>query len=127
MHADPAARVRPCHAARLSSAPAARMAATLRPVVHQVSRVVPAESGQQEIRPAPASLVRAKPPRRGLRRDLRRLAGAAFRLAAALRWLARLPEVAVCRPFDEGTRRGKAPGDYTYRRRSGAHAHPHVV
>ena len=94
VHADPAARVRPCRPACLSAAPAARVAAALRQVVHQVPRVVPAEPGQQEVRPAPAPLVCAEPSGRGLRRDVRRLARPAFRLAASLRRLARAPEAA---------------------------------
>ena len=39
-----------------------------------VSRVLHAEAVQQELRPAPRSLVRAEPSRRRLRRDVRRLA-----------------------------------------------------
>ena len=53
---------------------AAAAAADLRPVLHAVPGLLHAEAVQQELRPAPRQLVRAEPSRRGLRRDVRRLA-----------------------------------------------------
>ena len=47
-----------------------------------VSGVLHAEAVQQELRPAPRSLVRAEPSRRGFRRDLRRLARSAVDVGA---------------------------------------------
>ena len=60
-----------------------------------VSGVLHAEAVQQELRAAPRRLVRAEPPRRGLRRDVRRLADADERVAAALRRLAGAQEARV--------------------------------
>ena len=82
VHEDPAPRGGPRHRQRLQAAPAAAAAADLRPVLHAVSGLLHAEAVQQELRSASRQLVRAEPSRRGLRRDLRRLADAGRRLAA---------------------------------------------
>ncbi len=71
------------NAYKLRLPPAAPRA--VRQVVGSLSGVLHAEAVQQELRPAPRSLVRAEPSRRGLRRDLRAVADAAVELAAALR------------------------------------------
>ena len=56
--------------------------------VGAVSGVLHAEAVQQELRAAPRLVVRAEPSRRGLRRDVRGVADAEQRVAAALRRLA---------------------------------------
>ncbi len=66
---NPPPRGGACHRQRLQAAPAAPAAAAVRPVVSAVSRLLHAETLQQELRPAPRQLVRAKPSGRGLRRD----------------------------------------------------------
>ena len=63
--------------------------------VEALPGVLHAEAVQQELRAAPRRLVRAEPPRRGLRRDVRRLADAEQRVAAALRRLAGAAEARV--------------------------------
>ena len=66
------------------TAAAADPAASVRQPRHAVSRVLHAEALQQELRPAPRSLVRAEPSRRGFRGDLRRLARSAVALGDAV-------------------------------------------
>ena len=88
VHEDPAPRSRTRDRQRLQAAAAPAPAADLRPVVHAVPGVLHAEAVQQELRPASRQLVRAEPPRRGLRRDVRGVAESQARLAEALRGLA---------------------------------------
>ena len=69
--------------------------AGLRVARRAVPGVLHAEAVQQELRAAPRLLVRAEPSRRGLRGDVRRLADAEQRVAAALRRLAGAQEARV--------------------------------
>ena len=108
MHAHPAPRGRPRDAAFLSAAPPPALAGTVRPLLHPLSGLLSAESGQQELRPASAAVVRAEPSGRGFRRDLRGLAAPALRLAQALRGLAGAQEARICRRADGGDRRRAA-------------------
>ena len=85
---DPPPRSRARHRQRLPAEEPAAPPACLRPVVHAVSGLLHAQAVQQKLRPAPRQLVRAEPSRRGLRRDVRRVADARLRLAHALRRLA---------------------------------------
>ena len=85
---DPAPRGRPRDRQRVSAAPPADAAPALRPPDDAVPRVLHAEAVQQELRPAPRSLVRAEPSRRGLRRDVRGLARSAVDVGDAVRRLA---------------------------------------
>src|SRR6185295_7298899 len=65
-------------------------------------------SVQQELRAPPRAAVRAEPSRRGLRRDLCRLADAGERVAEALRRLAGAAQVALRRGSDERDRASRA-------------------
>ena len=67
---------------------------------HAVSRVLHAEAVQQELRAAPRSLVRAEPSRRGLRRDVRRVARSGVDVGDALRGLAGAAEARIHGPAD---------------------------
>ncbi len=60
MHAHPAPRGRPCDPAFLPAAPPPALAGAVRPLLHPLSRLLPAEPGQQELRPASAPVVRAR-------------------------------------------------------------------
>src|SRR4029453_15974870 len=71
---DSAARGGARHRQRLHPAAAAAATTAVRSPRDRVSRVLHAQTVQQELRPAPRSLVRAEPPRRGFRRNVRRLA-----------------------------------------------------
>ena len=86
------------HSYRLQ--PPAALAGIVRPLLHPLSRLLPPQSGQQELRPASAPVVRAEPSGRGFRRDLRGLAAPALRLAQALRRLAGAQEARICRRAD---------------------------
>ena len=77
-------------------------AAAVRHAGHAVSRVLHAEAVQQELRPAPRPLVRAEPSRRGLRRDLRRLARPAIDVGGALRRMAGRAEARIHGSPDAG-------------------------
>ena len=65
-----------------------------------ISRVLHAEAVQQELRPAPRSLVRAKPSRRGFRRNVCRVARSAVDVGHALRRLAGAAQARVHGPPD---------------------------
>src|SRR5438132_1655988 len=71
-------------AALLSTPAPPPLAAAVRSVLETLSELLPAQSGEQTFRPASAPVVRAEPPGRGFRRDVRRLAAAALELAHAL-------------------------------------------
>src|SRR5207245_11122010 len=86
--AHPAPRDRPRAGERLSPAAAHPAAAALRQDLDSLSRSLRAAALQQELRHPPRRLVRAEPSRRGLRRDLRGLAGTGLELARSLPWLA---------------------------------------
>src|SRR5690606_15863840 len=87
--------------ARLAAPPPAPVAGAVRAVVPPLPRVLPAQPGQPPLRPAPEALLRPEPSRRGLRRDLRRLAPSPLRLAEAVRGVAGVAEARV---------RGRADG-----------------
>ncbi len=95
VHAHPPARGRPRGGQRLQAAPPAAAARAVRALVGGVSRVLHAETVQQELRDAPRSLVRAEPSRRGLRRDVRGLADAAVQLGTAVCGLAGAEEAGI--------------------------------
>ena len=91
------------------AAPAPPPARAVRQPVGAVPRVLHAEAVQQELRAAPRLLVRAEPPGRGLRRDVRRLADARQQLGAALRRLAGAEEARVHGPADAVAGRARRP------------------
>src|SRR5687768_15827620 len=88
MHADHAPRSRACVSACLSAAATPALAGTVREIVDAISGVLPPQPGQQALRPAPPSLVRAKSSRRRLRGDVCGLAPFASRLAQEIRRMA---------------------------------------
>ena len=75
-----------------------------------ISRVLHAEAVQQELRPAPRSLVRAEPSRRRFRRNVRRVARPAVDVGDALRRLAGAAQARIHGPADARARarRGRA-------------------
>src|SRR5687768_14658709 len=111
MHAHPSPRGRPCHAACLSAAAPAPLAATVWAFLQALSQALSAQPPQSAFRPASPALVRAKPSGRGFRRDFRGLAHAAIQLAQALCRLARAEEAGICRRADGGDRRAEAFAD----------------
>ena len=84
VHAHPAPRARPRHRQRLHAPPPPAPPGAVRVLVDRLPRVLHAEAVQPQLRPAHRQLVCAEPSRRGLRRDLRRLAESAIRLAPPL-------------------------------------------
>ena len=70
--------------------------------------LLPAQSGQPPLCPASSALVCAEPSGRGLRRNLRGMAAAAFELADALCRLAGAEEARICRRADGRNRRQTA-------------------
>ena len=80
----------------------------VRPFVHPLSGLLPAEPGQPALRPASAALVRPESPGRRFRRDVRGLAHAALELAPALRGMAGAQEARICRRADGRDRRQAA-------------------
>src|SRR6266702_4020475 len=62
VHGHSPSRGRPCRAARLPAAPSPAMAAVVRPVFETLPALLPAQSGQPALCPAPSALVRAEPP-----------------------------------------------------------------
>ncbi len=83
---------------------AAAPAAGVRPVLHAVPGLLHAEALQQELRAAPGQLVRPEPSRRGLRRDVRRVADPGCRLAHPLRRLAGAEEARLHGDADDRAR-----------------------
>ena len=104
VHEAPAPRARPRRAARLRPASPPPLARPLRQLVPALPRILPAEPREPPLRAAPRLLVRAGPPRRGLRRDLRGLADAGLALAQALRRMAGAAQARVRRRADVGAR-----------------------
>ena len=80
---DPAPRGRARDRQRVPAAPPADAPRGCSAPGDALSRVLHAEAVQQELRPAPRSLVRAEPSRRGLRRDVRRVARSRSRVGDA--------------------------------------------
>src|SRR4051794_33247103 len=107
MHGHPPSRSGPRHTARLSAATPPALAAIVRPVVETLSALLPAQSGEQALRPASAAVVCAEPSGRGFRRDLCGVAAAALELADAICRLAGTEEARIYRRAD-GRDRGKA-------------------
>ncbi len=108
MHAHPAPRGRPRHAALLCAASSSPLAAPVRPFIDALSALLSARSGEPEFRPASPALVCAKPSGRGFRRDVRGVADAALELAQALRGLAGAEEAAIRRRADGGDRQARS-------------------
>ena len=111
VHAAPAPRDRACHRERLPPAPAPPPAA-LRQVLRAIPGLLRPTTVQPPLRRAPGAVVRAEPPRRGLRRDL----GSAWcpsRTGASGTRVARAQEAqymdAVMREIADGVRRS-SPG-----------------
>src|SRR5215471_6415086 len=100
VHGHSPSRGRPCRAARLPAAPPPALAAAFRPFLETLSALLSAKSGEPALCPASSALVRAKPSGRGLRRNLRGLAAAAFELADTLCRLACAEEARICRRTD---------------------------
>ena len=111
------------HAYRLSPPPP--LAAALRPLLDPLSALLPAEPVEPQLRPASAPVVRAEPPRRGFRRDLRRVAEPALQLAQALPGMAGAEEAQLRRRADARDRRRQAGAHPPSRRRSGQPARQH--
>src|SRR6185369_17557285 len=84
----------------LPAAAAAAAAGRVRLAVRTLPGVLHAEAVQQELRAAPRRVVRAEPPRRGFRRDVRRVAVAGKRVAAALRGVAGAAKARIHGPAD---------------------------
>ena len=126
VHAHPAPRGRTRRAARLSAQPPPPLAEAVRPRLEALSALLPARSGQQELRAASAAVVRAEPPGRGFRRDLRGLADAALELAQALRRLAGAAQARVRRRTDGGDRRPAAEDDAARPHRSAEQVQDHA-
>src|SRR6185295_14438348 len=122
MHGHSPPRGRPHRAARLPAAPPPALAATVRPVLETLPALLPAQSGQPALCPAPAALVCAEPSGRGFRRNLCGLAAAAFELADTLCRLAGAQEAGICRRTDGGDRREAAADHLARARRSAAQA-----
>ena len=92
-----------------------RLAPHVRRPLAALSDDLPPESREPALRAAPAPVLRAGPSARGLRRDVRRVAGAALAVAPPLRGLARAQEARV---------RGRADARAARHHAAGAHA-PH--
>src|SRR5262249_3420954 len=86
--------------------------------------LLPAQSGQPALCPAPAALVRAEPSGRGLCRNLCGVAAAAVELAHALCRLAGAEEARICRRADGRDRRQAAAGADAGAPRSAVQAQP---
>src|SRR5213083_3692608 len=110
--AHPAPRGGPRGRERLPPASPQAAAGALRPVLPQVPRVLHAQALQQELRPPPGLLVRAEPPRRGLRGDLRGVDHPRLGLGAAVPGLEGAPEARVHgRAHEEPGRQAAAGGE----------------
>src|SRR5579871_2354310 len=124
VHGHSPSRGRARRAARLSAAAPPPLPATVRPVLETLPALLPAQSGQQALRPASPALVRAEPSGRGLRGNFRGLAPAAVELADALCRLAGAEEARICRRADGRNRRKAAAGRDPRTGRSIAWAQP---
>src|SRR5690606_31625530 len=126
MPAHPAPRGRPRRPAFLRAPPPPTLAAAFRALLDPLSDVLPAGPGEPELRAASPPLVCAKPPGRGLRRDLRRVAEPALQLAQALCRLAGAQEAALRRRTDGRDRRREAEAHAPLSGRSTEPAEPHA-
>ena len=116
-HDAPPPRGRTRRELRLPSLAPAELGGDLRPVHQALPGRLPPRPGQPALRAPHRRLslrpdLRPEAPRRGLRRDLRRLADAPLRLARTIQELARHPQAPLRRPADEGhprLRAGKPP------------------
>src|SRR5882757_1428858 len=122
MHGHSPSRDGPCRAARLPAATPPALAAIVRPVFETLPALLPAQSGQPELCPAPSALVRAEPSGRGFRRNLCGVAAAAVELADALCRLAGAEKARICRRADERACRGASADCDTGSRRSAVQA-----
>src|SRR5579871_1049358 len=122
---DPAPRGRPRARQRLPAAPPAAVARDLRTGLTPVPEPLPHPARQPRLRAAPRQLVRAEPPDRGLRRDLRGVAEARLALARRLRRLGGVLQARVRRCADaRGAGRSAARAFAPDRRLAGRrHAH----
>src|SRR5712672_1286487 len=84
VHGHSPSRDGPCCAACLPAATPPALAAIVRPVLETLPALLPAQSGQPALCPAPSPLVCAEPSGRGFRRDFCGVVAAAFELADAL-------------------------------------------
>ncbi len=107
---DPAPRGGPRHRERVPPAPAAAAPVPLRPQLGAVPEVLPAPALQPQLRGPPRRVLRAEPPGRGLRGDLRRLAHPRIPLAGALRGLARPAQARIRGRAHARAGRSHAPG-----------------
>src|SRR5882757_3343147 len=126
MHGHSPSRDGSCRAARLPAATPPALAAIVRPAFETLPALLPAQSGQPALCPAPAALVRAEPSGRGFCRDFCGVAAAAFELANALRRLAGTQEARIRRRADGRDRREAASGYDARARRSAVSAEPDV-
>ena len=122
VHEDPAPRGGTRDRQRLQAAAAPAATADLRPVLHAVPRLLHAEAVQQKLRAAPGQLVRAEPPGRGFRRDVRGVAEPAVRLAQPLRRLAGAEEAGIHGRADARARRQAAVVQHAPQSRAAAAA-----
>src|SRR6185369_16995940 len=100
MHAHPAPRGGPCARQRFSAALQTPLDPHLRIVRAKVSAVLQTKAEQPSLRLEPGRLVCPGAPGGRLCRDLRRLAPAAFELAASLPRLARAAQTRIRRRAD---------------------------
>src|SRR3974390_368866 len=100
VHGHSSSRGRPCRAARLPVATPPALATVVRPVFETLPALLPAQSGQPALCPAPSALVRAEPSGRGFRRNLCGVVAAAVELADTLCRLAGAEEARICRRAD---------------------------
>src|SRR5262245_42502810 len=122
VHADPASRDRARDRERVPPAAPPPAPAALRQDVAALPAALRPEAVQQALRPPSRGVLRTEPPRRGLRRDVRRLADAQLELAATLHRMARAPEARVRRRSDARSLRGAAGRGRATGGRSAAHA-----
>src|SRR3990172_7461908 len=109
--AHPASRGGARHRERLPPPPPPAPPAVVRQIVPTLPRPLHAQTVQQELRPAPRSVVRAEPPRRGLRRDVRRLADPRLAVAGAARRRAGAKEAGIHGRADARAGGRDSPGD----------------
>src|SRR5262249_50792924 len=113
----------PRRAGCLSVAAPAPLAGAVRPLIDALPQSLSAESREPPPRLSPAAVVRAKPSRRGLCRDVRGVAHAALQLAQALRPLAGAEETSIRRRADDRDRQAQAGGDAPLQGRAAEPAH----
>src|SRR5690606_11271250 len=126
-HAAPAARGGARARHRVPAAPACGFPPRVRARLAALPPRLRRPPGEPRLRAAPALVVRAKPPDRGLRGNLRRLARAEAALAAGIRRLAGAREARARRPADERDRRHPALELGPHDDRAAAHEPPHAA